>query len=128
VSNVSSDPLPEASSAYGRFRFFAGTLAGCWVAGRAVVDLGPCAEAEFGVVHGEGVGQLQVATENSPWFALGAGGALILKATSWLQFPVHADAVVPLWRPNYVFRNVDSPIFRTWPVGGRLSVGVEAQF
>ena len=87
VSNVSSAPLPKAFSAYGRFRFFAGTFAGCWVARHAFVDLGPCAEAEFGAVHGEGVGQVQVAAENSPWFALGAGGALILKATSWLHFP-----------------------------------------
>jgi hypothetical protein len=58
---------------------------------------------------------------------LGAGGAVVFKATSWLHIPVHAGAVVPLWRPTYVFR-YDSQIFRAWPVGGRLTVGVEAQF
>jgi hypothetical protein len=128
VRTVNSDPLAQASDAYGRFRFIAGTLAGCWVLSWAAVDLGPCADAEFGVVSGEGVGQLEVASENTPWLGLGAGGALVLKATSWLHFPVHADAIVPLSRPNFVFRNVDSPIFRSWPVGGRLSAGVEVQF
>jgi hypothetical protein len=83
---------------------------------------------EFGSVQGEGVGQLEVASKNTPWFGAGVGGAVIFKATSWLQFPIHADAVVPLWRPNYVFRNADSPIFRAWPVGGRLTAGVETRF
>jgi hypothetical protein len=68
VSNVSSAPLPEAFSAYGRFRFFAGTLAGCWVARHAFVDLGPCAEAEFGAVHGEGVGQVPEMEPVWSWF------------------------------------------------------------
>jgi hypothetical protein len=35
--------------------------------------------------------------------------------------------VVPLWRPRFLFRE-RSPIFRAWPVGGRLTAGVEAQF
>ena len=128
LRNVRSDPLTDASGAYGRFRVFAGTLAGCWMMLRAAVDLGPCAEAEFGVVHGEGVGPIEVASQYTPWFGLGAGGLVILKATSWLHFPLHADAVVPLWRPNFTFRYVDNPIFRAWPVGGRLTAGVEVQF
>jgi hypothetical protein len=126
--NVSSDPLSQASSAYARFRFLAGTLAGCWMVSRAVVELGPCVDVELGAVRGEGVGPLEVDSKDTPWFGLGAGGVLIFKATSWLQFPVHADAVVPLWRPNYVFRHADSPLFRSWPVGGRLSAGIEARF
>jgi hypothetical protein len=128
LRTVSSDPLAGASGAHGRFRFLAGTLAGCWLVSRAAVDLGPCADVEFGAVQGEGVGPLDVASKNTPWLGLGAGGVLIFKATSWLQFPVHADAVAPLWRPTYVFRNADSPIFRSWTVGGRLSVGVETRF
>ena len=129
LTNVRSDPLSEASSAYGSFKFFAGTLAGCWLVSRAaVVDLGPCAEVEFGAVQGQGVGQVEVASQNTPWLGLGAGGTVIFKTTTWLQFPVHADAIVPLWRPDYVFRHADSPIFRAWPVGGRLTASVETRF
>jgi len=128
LRNLRSDSLAAASGSYGRFRFFAGTLAGCWMMLRSAVDMGTCAEAEFGAVHGEGVGPIEVASQYTPWFGLGAGGVVIVKATSWLHFPLHADAVVPLWRPNFTFRYVDSPIFRAWPVGGRLTAGVEVQF
>jgi hypothetical protein len=128
LREVRSDPLADASGAYGSFRFFAGTLVGCWLVSGAVAEWGPCAEAEVGAVRGEGVGQLQVASETTPWFGLGAGGAVIIKATSWLHFPLRAGAVVPLWRPSYVFRNVDSPIFRAWPVGVRLAVSGEVRF
>jgi hypothetical protein len=127
LRNVRSDPLVEAGGAYGSFRFFVGTLAGCWMMLGTAVDLGPCAEVELGAVRGEGVGNLQTTSETTPWFGAGAGGALVLKASSWLHFPLHADAVVPLWRPSYVFR-YDSPIFRAWPVGGRLTASVEVQF
>jgi hypothetical protein len=127
LRTVSSDPVADAGGAYGSFRFLAGTLAGCWVAVTAALDFGPCLEVEFGAVRGEGVGQIQVSSESSPWLGLGAGGAVILKATPWLRFPLHVDAVVPLWRPSYVFRE-GSPIFRAWPVGGRLTAGVEARF
>jgi hypothetical protein len=128
VREVSSDPLSQASNAYARFRFLSGTLVGCWLVSGATVALGPCAEAEVGIVRGTGTGQLEVASESTPWFGLGAGGTVVFEVTSWLRFPIHAGAVVPLWRPTYVFRNVDSPIFRAWPLGGRLTLGVEARF
>jgi hypothetical protein len=128
LRNVRSDTLSDPAGAYGRFRFFAATLAGCWTIVRPAVDLGPCAEAEFGAVYGEGSGASQNTAETTPWFGLGAGGVVSIKASPWLHFPLHADAVVPLWRPNFTFRNVDSPIFRSRVVGGRLTVGVELRF
>jgi hypothetical protein len=125
---VRSEPLPDPSGGYGRFRFFAGTLAGCWTMLQSGVDAGPCAEAEIGAVYGEGSHASQNTSETTPWFGLGAGGVVVIKATPWLHFPLHADAVFPLWRQNFVFRNVDTPIFRARPVGGRLTAGVEVQF
>jgi hypothetical protein len=127
LRTVNTDPVADTGGAYGSFRFYAGTLLGCWVAAGTAVDFGPCLEAELGAVRGRGVGSIQVSSQGTPWFGLGAGGTVIFKATAWLRFPVHVDAVVPLWRPTYVFRE-DSPIFRSWPLGGRLTVGVEAQF
>jgi len=127
---VRSEALADAGGAYGRFRFFAGTLAGCWLRLATVVDVGPCAEAEIGAVHGEGSGADSPISKTTPWLGLGAGGVLLLKATAWLRFPVHADVVAPLWRPQFVWSNVnaDRPIFRAAPVGGRLTAGAELQF
>ena len=128
VREVPSDTLADASGAYGKFRFYAGTLAGCWTALRGAVDFGPCVEAELGAVHGEGAGADHNRGQTTPWFALGAGGVVIFKATPWLHFPVHIDAVLPMWRPNFMVQHADGSLFRAWPVGGRLTAGVELQF
>jgi len=127
---VPSDALADAPNVHGKFRFFAGTLAGCWLRLGRVVDLGPCAEAEIGAVHGEGAGADRIIAQTTPWFGLGAGGVAVLKATPWLRFPIHLDAVAPLWRPHFVWSNVEAnrPIFRAAPVGGRLIAGAELQF
>jgi hypothetical protein len=80
------------------------------------------------MVRGQGFGADHTAPNSSPWFGVGAGGFLAIKASAWLYFPVHADAVVPLWRPPYVFDNVPTPIFQSRTVGGRLTAGVELRF
>jgi hypothetical protein len=125
---VRSDPVADASNAYGKFRFWAATLAGCWMVARAWGGFGPCADIEVGVVHGEGVGSTKTTSAAALWYGMGAGAGLVVEATSWLHFPIHADAIVPWHRPNYIFENVDQPIFRAWPVGGRLTLAAEAQF
>lgn len=128
LRGVSSAPLPAADGAHGKFRFYASTLVGCYVVARASVELGPCVAGEVGWVHGEGVDADRPAADNTPWLALGAGGLLAVRATPWLRFPVHVDGMVPLWRPQYVLRIIDAPVFRSRPVGGRVTIGVEAQF
>ena len=81
------------------------------------------------MVHGQGVGAREATSENTPWFALGAGAMVAFKPTGWLSFPLRADAVVPLWRPDFVFRDVESrPVFRSAPVGARLAAAAEMQF
>jgi hypothetical protein len=125
---VQSAALANPSGAYGRFSFIAGTVAGCMTFSRPTLEFGPCADAEFGAVHGEGIGATHTTSHTSPWLGVGAGGLLAIKATRWLYLPVHADAVVPLWRPNYVFENPQVPIFRSASVGGRLTAGVELRF
>jgi hypothetical protein len=125
---VRSAGLAVPPGAYGRFRSYSALAAGCWAAVWPAIELGPCANLELGLLHGVGVGASQTATRNAAWFALGAGGMVVVKATPRLHFPVHLDAMVPLLRPNFVFTNVEGRIFRPWLVGMRLTLGVELQF
>jgi len=125
---VASSRVGAAGEAYGKFRFWAATLAGCWMLERGRLELGPCLDLELGAVAGEGVGATETTSATTWWYGMGAGVELVIAATPWLRFPVHADAIVPWHRPSYVFRNVDQPIFRPWPVGARLSLAAEARF
>jgi len=125
---VQSDTLTDPPGAYGRFSFLAGTLAGCLRFVQPRFELGPCASLELGAVRGQGVGATQTTSNTAPWFGLGAGAFVAIRANAWLYFPIHADAVLPVWRPNYVFQNVPAPIFQAWSVGLRLTAGVELRF
>lgn len=128
LRRVRSEPLAEAGDAYGEFRFHAAALTGCYTLARGPFELGPCAVAEAGVVHGQGIRADRTATQNTPWMALGGGGWLAVKAASWLRFALHVDAMVPLWRPAYVFRIMDVEVFQSPSVGGRLTLSVETSF
>jgi hypothetical protein len=123
-----SDAVASPSGAHGRVSLNAGTLAGCMTFSRPLLELGPCADVEFGALHGEGIRATSNESHTSPWLGLGVGGLVAIRLTRWLYLPVHVDAVVPLWRPRYVFENVPAPIFRSAPVGGRLTAGVELRF
>jgi len=126
---VQSASLADPSGAYGRFSFLAGTLAGCMTFYLPNLEMGPCASAEVGVVRGQGFRTSRTSSKDAPWIALGAGGWLAIRASPWLYFPIHVDAVFPLWRPRYVFvGDVSTPIFQSWFVGGRLTAGVELRF
>jgi hypothetical protein len=91
-------------------------------------ELGPCASVEVGALRGQGFRVTQTTSNTSPWFGLGIGGWAAIRANAWLYFPIHADAVFPLWRPNYVFQNVPTPVFQSWFMGLRLTAGVELRF
>jgi len=81
-----------------------------------------------GVVQGRGVGATTSLDKDQPWFGMGVGAFFAPRVGRHVAFPVHVDAVVPLWRPTYVFTNVPSPLFRSWSVGGRLTASVELRF
>jgi hypothetical protein len=125
---VQSDTLTDPPGAYGRFSFLAGTLAGCMTFLQSHVELGPCASVEVGALRGQGFRVTQTTSNTSPWFGLGIGGWAAVRANAWLYFPIHADTVFPLWRPNYVFQNVPTPVFQSWFMGLRLTAGVELRF
>jgi hypothetical protein len=125
---VQSGTLADPPGAYGRFSFLAGTLAGCMTFLPSRFELGPCASVEVGALRGQGFRVTQTTSNTSPWFGLGIGGWAAIRANAWLYFPIHADAVFPLWRPNYVFQNVPTPVFQSWFMGLRLTAGVELRF
>jgi hypothetical protein len=125
---VDSDPLSGPDGAYGRFRFFTGTLVGCWTHVTRAFDIGPCADVEIGAVRGEGKNTARDHAATVPWFGVGVGTVTVWKANPWLHFPLHLDAVMPIHGPDYVLGPSDTPLFTTWRVGGRLTIGVELQF
>ncbi len=129
LRTVKSDLLANPAGAYGEFQdLFLGTLSGCRTASPASLEYGACAGVEAGVIHGRGVRASTTLDEYQPWLGVGVGGYVAFKAGRSLAFPVHLDAVVPLWRPTYVFTNVETPIFRPWPVGARLTAAAELRF
>jgi hypothetical protein len=128
LRTLDSQPVSDAIGARGRFRFFAGTLAGCWTAAWGLVRLGPCAGVEAGAVHGQGVGADKDAAATTPWLGLGAGLLAVIAPTAWLHFPLHVDAVLPVRRPTYRFEGVPGSIYDPWRVGARMTAGVELQF
>jgi hypothetical protein len=125
---VHSQAMSDPPGAFGRFRLYTGGLAGCLALKRAALELGPCLDFEVGVVQGEGLAAPVTSSKTTPWLALGAGAFVAFKANRWLGFPVHIDAVVPLWRPRFTFDGAETPIFRSAIVGGRATAGVEVQF
>jgi hypothetical protein len=126
VRHVSSD---ERAGGHGEFhQIVLATLNGCLTGARGIAEVGACADVESGVVHGTGVGTRDASDEYQPWLAAGAGAFVALRVSRSVAFPIHVDAMVPLWRPTYVFTNVETPIFRAWAVGARLSAAVELRF
>jgi len=108
---VKSDVLTRPAGAYGEFQaVFVGNLAGCLTASHAALEFGPCLDVEAGVIHGQGVGASTPLERYQPWVGIGAGGLLAVRLGHDVSLPVHLDAVVPLWRPQYVITNTPTPL------------------
>jgi hypothetical protein len=120
--------LSSRSGAYGRFNISTGALAACLNLGSTALAFGPCAVAEAGWVSAEGYGTTQGFSRHAPWAALGAGGYLWFAVGHHLLLVLQADALVPIWRPEYVFRNLPGVVFRAPAVGGRFLAGIAWRF
>jgi hypothetical protein len=118
--------------AYGQFNFVAGALAGCFNLGRAGLGYGPCADVELGVVSAKGLGINVSLPAHTLWWAMGAGLYASLPLGHHLSLPLHVDVLVPLRRPEFVFKDdagrVTSRVFQAPPAGVRISAGVELSF
>jgi hypothetical protein len=126
VANLSS-----LAGAYGRFNITAGSLVGCFNAGRADVGklaFGPCAVAEAGVVSAEGHGASDGFSKRAPWLALGGGAYLSFALGQHLRTSLEVDILAPMYRPAYVFQDVSGVVFQAPAIGGRALVDIAWRF
>jgi hypothetical protein len=125
-----SAPLP--SGAYGQFSFLSALLAGCFDMGGPSMAWGPCAVGEFGIVSAKGVGIDRALPAHVPWWAAGAGGYAVIPLPRGWAIPIHVDALLPLQRPEYIFRDAQGKksarVFRAAFLGVRVSAGFELHF
>jgi hypothetical protein len=121
-------PPPAPLDSYGRFNFVAAALAGCLNLGRESLAVGPCVDAESGVVSAKGFGASEGFPAQTLWLALGAGAYAAIPLGPHFSLPLHLDVVAPLLRPEFVFKNVPNRVFQAPVVGARMSSGIEFHF
>ncbi len=125
-----SAPLPPGG--HGQFNFFSALLAGCFRLGGPKVEWGPCGVGEFGVTSAKGFGVARALPEQVPWWAVGAGGYAVIRLSRRWAVPLHGEALLPLRRTEYVFRDgkgdVSAHVFKAARLGVRVSAGVELRF
>lgn len=120
--------LPSGAGAYGRFNITTGALTGCYRLEKSAFAFGPCAIVEAGVVSAEGHGASEGFSKHAPWIAVGAGGYLSVAVGRHLRGSVEADILFPMYRPEYVFRELPGVAFKAPGVGGRALVGMGWRF
>jgi hypothetical protein len=91
------------------------------------LELGPCIAFELGRLHAEGFGATTQGSGSALWAAWQAGGQLAWAPVPWVAGVVRLDAAVPLARPTFVIDGL-SPVFRSSPVVGRATSGIEVRF
>jgi len=122
---VAAAALPGAS---GQFSFAAAALAACLNFRWGGLALGPCADAELGLVSAKGVGVSESFPAQTLWSALGGGAFAAIPLGPHLSLPLHLDVLAPLQRTEFVLKNVPGRVFKAPAVGGRLSAGIELHF
>lgn len=97
---------------------------GCGVPARRRLEFPLCVAVEGGALEGAGRGATVNPTRTRrPWFALAAGPGLAFAPLPRLALLVAVDAVVPLWRAQFLIGGRE--IHRPRPVGVRGVVGFE---
>jgi len=129
---VRSNTLSNPENAYARFQLLSGVLSGCLRTGSSTLGVGGCADFEMGAVLAEGFETSEKKSRTTLRLGAGAGGMADVRVAQALFVVVHADAIAALLRPRYTFdyaaSDVNAAIFRSWPVGFRLSVALEWHF
>jgi hypothetical protein len=116
------------SGAAGRFNLAGGSLTECVDVGRMKLALGPCAVVEAGRVSATGYGATAGFSRHAAWLALGGGVFSSLVVSKHLRTSVEVDALVSLYRPDYVFEEIPGVVFKAPAVGGRVLVDLSWQF
>lgn len=80
-----------------------------------------CAGFEIGMMRGQGFGAATTSTDTSVWGAVIVGPALRFSVTRSFALWVEADALVPVLRPGFHMRNLDS--LYVVPAGASRALG-----
>jgi hypothetical protein len=110
----------------GTFSLLAGHLRACYRFSPGI-PLAGCAEAELGVLRGQGFGTAADSDRNVLWAAAGPGLEAALPLASWVVLRGGASALLCLRRPEFVLDNVDK-VYRPQLVPIRLALGLLLYF
>ena len=83
---------------------------------------------EAGRVSATGYGATAGFSRHAAWLALGGGVFSSLVVSKHLRTSVEVDALVSLYRPDYVFEEIPGVVFKAPAVGGRVLVDLSWQF
>ncbi len=120
--------VPQQPSAGGDVGLAAGSAGACWSFLRpGQLELGPCASFELGRLHADGFGGTSQGSGSALWSALGAGALFAWAPVRWIAGVVRLDAAAPFARPTFVIDGL-APVYRSSPVVGRATFGVEVRF
>ena len=93
----------------------------CFTPGTGRWSFPVCAGFEIGVVRGKGFGVASTSRDSSLWGAVVVGPALRFSLSQSLGLWLGADAVLPVLRPGFHMRNLDT--LYVVPAGGSRALG-----
>jgi hypothetical protein len=117
--------LPSAGGEVGLVAGSAGACRSFLAPGE--LELGPCLSFELGRLQAHGVGATTQGDGSALWSALQGGGHFAWSPVPWMAGVARLDAAVPLARPTFVIDGLGA-VFRSSPVVGRATAGVEVRF
>ncbi len=120
--------LAQMPNAGGEVGLALGWAGACWLALRSTkVQIGPCLGQELGRLHADGFGVTSTGSGSALWSALRAGGLLAWSPVPRIAGVIRLDAAVPFARPTFTVDGLGA-VFRSSPVVGRATTGVEVRF
>jgi len=119
--------LPNDATRGGRFELWGLAVDGCYSAGWAKLELGPCVGMETGTVFGSGFGVDLPRQGKGLWLAARGMLRASYRVLPWLGTRLQAGAALPLSRPTYVLDNVGT-VYRANFIALRGGLALEAYF
>lgn len=94
---------PAGAAAPIDFSLWWGRIDGCWFAWKGAISLGPCLNAELGVMQSQQEPEAGRFIETSElWAALGGGAEVAWRPLPWLEGALDAAVRVPLTQPRFL--------------------------
>jgi hypothetical protein len=105
----------------------AGELSACFLPLRGKLEVGGCADAEIGRLHGAGFGTVTEDEGTALWLGFGASGLGRLAATDSIALVANVGFLAPTQEIEFTLENVGL-VHRIPSVVGRVGLGVETEF